>query len=66
MGVKKCGGRCGRVYGVSVEGVGKCVGEVRGEVWEKIRRDVRCEEARRRCGRVYGVSVGKYVGVWGR
>ena len=30
--VKKCGGRCGRVYGVSVEGVGKCVG-VRVEVW---------------------------------
>ena len=25
-GVKKCGGMCGRVYGVSVEGEGKCVG----------------------------------------
>ena len=28
-GVKKCGGMCGRVYGVSVESVRKCVG-----VWE--------------------------------
>ena len=27
-GVKKCGVMCGRVYGVSVESVGKCV-----EVW---------------------------------
>ena len=25
-GVEKCKKRCGRVYGVSVEGVGKCVG----------------------------------------
>ena len=25
-GVKKCGEMCGKVYGVSVEGVGKCVG----------------------------------------
>ena len=28
--VKKCGERCGRVYGASVEGVGKCVG-----VWRR-------------------------------
>ena len=31
------GGRCWRVYGVSVE---KCVGEVRREVWGKVRGDV--------------------------
>ena len=24
--VKNCGGMCGRVYGLSVENVGKCVG----------------------------------------
>ena len=38
-----CGGMCGLVYGVSVEGVGKCVREVKGEVWgvlEKIRGNV--------------------------
>ena len=40
MEVKKCGWRCERVYGVSVEGVGICVGKVRGEVWEKVRGDV--------------------------
>ena len=33
-------GRCGRVYGVSVEGVEKCVGKVKVEVWEKVRGDV--------------------------
>ena len=39
MGGEEVWGRCGRVYGVSV---GKCVGEVRGEVWElwgKVRGD---------------------------
>ena len=25
-GMKKCGAMCERVYGVSMEGVGKCVG----------------------------------------
>ena len=29
----------GKVHGVSVEGVEKCVGEVRREVWGKVRGD---------------------------
>ena len=31
--VKKCGGMCGRVYGVSVEGVRKCVGVWKSYGW---------------------------------
>ena len=30
----------GKVHGVSVEGVQKCVGEVRREVWGKVKEDV--------------------------
>ena len=39
-GREEVGGRCGRVYGVSVEGLGKCVGvwgEVWGDMWEMCR-----------------------------
>ena len=62
----KCGENCGRVYGVNVEAVGKCVG-----VGEK-RFGERCEEL---LGEVcwgagggevdVGRGVGKCVGVWG-
>ena len=34
-GVKKSGERCGREYGVSVEGVEKCVG-----MWKETRKDM--------------------------
>ena len=43
-GVKKCGGRCGRPYGVSLGSVLGCGGskeEVWG-VWRKVRRVVGC------------------------
>ena len=42
-GCEEVRGRCGRVYGVSAEGVEKCVGEGKGEVWgvwRKVRGDV--------------------------
>ena len=68
-GVKKCEGRCGRVYGESVLG---CISKLRGEVWGvwgKVRRDVGCVK---KCWgiseKVNGVSVesvGNWAGVWG-
>ena len=33
----KCGERCGRVYGVTAKGMGKCVGD---GVWDKVRGSV--------------------------
>ena len=54
-GKGRCGGvkKCGRVYGVSMEGVVKCVG-----VWGRSSEGYGgCEEVWGRCGRVYRVSV---------
>ena len=65
-GVKKCGGRCGKVFWVLEKvkrGVGKCVG-----VWGSVLGCCRCGG---RCGKVFWVlekvkrGVGKCVGVWG-
>ena len=44
----------GKVHGVSVEGVEKCVREVRREVWGKVKEGVGCEEA--------GIGVVEYMG----
>ena len=49
-GVKKCGGRCGRPYEVSL---GRCVG-VWG-VWRKVRRVVGCVK---KCGECVGKCMG--------
>ena len=52
--------KCGGMYGVSVEGVGKSVEKCVG-VWRDVRKGIECvglwREARR--------EVGKCVGVWG-
>ena len=66
--VRKCGGRCGKVYWGAREGEGRCgercgvmlesVWGGCGEMWGKLREDVGRGEGE--CG-----GCGKCVGVWG-